>query len=178
MSVQKYHRTVLHQWDVWHAPAAPAEREMSVQKYHRSFKYLPPYYICVYVDVCVCVCVSMCKWSLWQPSDPPPLQNGGWVFKYPARVCHHQTKLAEARPLGGMPPLLPWVMSVQISEGAVQKTEAPQKPRKEDDDRSKIHHYIYVCLFVCLCVCVYVSSVVVAERESNISGSVQKSYIY
>ena len=55
MSVQKYHRTVLHQWDVWHAPAAPAEREMSVQKYHRSFKYLPPYYICVYVDVCVCV---------------------------------------------------------------------------------------------------------------------------
>ena len=24
----------------------------------------------------------MCKWSLWQPSDPLPLQNGGWVFKY------------------------------------------------------------------------------------------------
>ena len=48
----------------------------------------------------------------------------------------------------------PWVMSVQISEGPVQKTEAPQKPRKADDERSKIHHYIYVCLFVCVCVCV------------------------
>ena len=60
--------------------------------------------------------------------------------------------------------------------GAVQKTEAPQKPRKEDDDRSKIHHYIYiyVCLFVCLCVCVYVSHAP-AERASNIRGAVQKS---
>ena len=40
--------------------------------------------------------------------------------------------------------------------GAVQKTEAPQKPRKEDDDRSKIHHYIYIyiCVFVCVCLCV------------------------
>ena len=48
------------------------------------------------------------------------------------------------------------------NRGAVQKTEAPQKPRKADDERSKIHHYIYiyiyiyiyVCLFVCVCVCV------------------------
>ena len=70
------------------------------------------------------------------------------------------------------------------NRGAVQKTEAPQKPRKADDERSKIHHYIYIYIYVCVClcvfvcVCVYVSSVVVAERESNIIGSVQKSYIY
>ena len=29
------------------------------------------------------------------------------------------------------------------NRGAVQKTEAPQKPRKADEERSKIHHYIY-----------------------------------
>ena len=69
-------------------------------------------------------------------------------------------------------------MSVQISESPVQKTETPQKPGKVDEECSKIHHYICVFVCVCLCVCVYVSSVVVAERESNISGSVQKSYIY
>ena len=48
----------------------------------------------------------------------------------------------------------PWVMSVQISEGPVQKTEAPQKPRKVDEECSKIHHYIYIYMCVCLCVCV------------------------
>ena len=30
------------------------------------------------------------------------------------------------------------------NRGAVQKTEAPQKPRKADEERSKIHHYIYI----------------------------------
>ena len=29
-------------------------------------------------------------------------------------------------------------------KGTVQKTEAPQKPRKADEERSKIHHYIYI----------------------------------
>ena len=40
------------------------------------------------------------------------------------------------------------------NRGAVQKTEAPQKPRKADDERSKIHHYIYMCVCLCVCVCV------------------------
>ena len=69
------------------------------------------------------------------------------------------------------------------NRGTVQKTEAPQKPRKADDERSKIHHYIYIyiymcvclCVFVCVCVCVYVSPAAAAERASNICGSVQKS---
>ena len=29
-------------------------------------------------------------------------------------------------------------------KGTVQKTEAPQKPRKADEECSKIHHYIYI----------------------------------
>ena len=43
------------------------------------------------------------------------------------------------------------------NRGAVQKTEAPQKPRKADDERSNIHHYIYIYMCVCLCVFVCVS---------------------
>ena len=38
------------------------------------------------------------------------------------------------------------------NRGAVQKTEAPQKPRKEDDDCDTCV-YVDVCVFVCVCVC-------------------------
>ena len=68
------------------------------------------------------------------------------------------------------------------NRGAVQKTEAPQKPRKADDERSKIHHYIYIyiCVFVCVCLCVcacvsmYPPPPPLSERQIS-AGAVKKS---
>ena len=45
------------------------------------------------------------------------------------------------------------LISVKNIRGAVQKKEAPQKPRKEDDDCDTC---VFVCVHVCVCVCVFV----------------------
>ena len=42
------------------------------------------------------------------------------------------------------------MISVKNIRGAVQKKEAPQKPRKEDDDCDTC---VFVCVHVCVCVC-------------------------
>ena len=68
------------------------------------------------------------------------------------------------------------------NRGAVQKTEAPQKPRKADDERSKIHYYIYIYIYMCVCLCVFVCVSMYPLRlplsESQISVEVFKNLIY
>ena len=77
-------------------------------------------------------------------------------------------------------------MSVKNIRRAVQKTEAPKKPRKEDDECDICVYvdvcvhvcvcvcvcfvYIYMCLFVCVCVCACVPPAAAAERASLPAG--------
>ena len=106
--------------------------------------------VCLCVFVCVCLCIPCgCRWAsvkyLWECSK---------ILYILDSLCKYQ--------------LLKF-----ISEGPVQKTEAPQKPRKADDERSKIHHYIYIYIYiyiymcVCVFVCVYVKEVNVQISEGQ-----------
>jgi len=132
-----------------------------VEKLTLVWFFLTHIYLFIYLFM------SMCKCSLWHPSDPLPLQNGGWVFKYQKALFKKQRP--PKNPGKWMKSVqksiiiyicvfvcvcvcLPWVMSVQISESPVQKNRGPQKPGKVDEECSKIHHYI--CVFVCVCLCV------------------------
>ena len=64
------------------------------------------------------------------------------------------------------------MISVKNIRGAVQKKEAPQKPRKEDDDCDTC---VFVCVHVCVCLCVCLYDMVTFDDAGG--GSQQRRQV-